>query len=549
MEQFSKKVEIRWSDLDPNFHVLHSKYYDFGAYCRMAFLVENGLTPGIMQAHHFGPILFREEAIFKRELSFGDDVLINVRLQKLSSDFSRWSMQHEIWKKKETLSAIINIDGAWIDTQKRKLTAPPAVAGELFAIAPRTDDFCFTQSNMIAATKNLYRQAYSGLTNRIWLLSIVMLINRSGTMVLAFMTLYCRHLGFSIEQGGLVVAIYGIGSVTGAILGGKISDRFGFYYTQFGALFCGGILFIVLGRMNSYIAICTCTFFLSMVNESFRPANASAIAHYSTEKNRTQSFSLVRLAINLGWGIGVALGGFLASFDYHLLFWVDGFTSILAAMLLLVILPKVSLAQQHNINAEKPAPIKRASPYRDRTFLYFLGFKILFATCFFQLFTTVPLFFKDSLKLDEFWIGVVMSINGIIIALFEMVIVFKLEGKRPYLTLMCYGATLMGISFLLLNLPLASGFLVAIIAMLVITVAEMISMPFMNSYYISRSTEQTRGQYAGMYTMAWSAAQVIGSGTGALVAEKVGFFNLWFIACAICFVAAGGYYWIQRKLP
>lgn len=92
---------------------------------------------------------------------------------------------------------------------------------------------------MIAATRNLYKNAYSGLTHRMWLLSLVMLINRSGTMVLAYMTLYCQYKGFSIEQGGLVVAVYGIGAVAGAMMGGKLSDVFGFYNMQFAALFCG----------------------------------------------------------------------------------------------------------------------------------------------------------------------------------------------------------------------------------------------------------------------------------------------------------------------
>ena len=168
---------------------------------------------------------------------------------------------------------------------------------------------------MLTATINLYKNAYTGLTRRVWLLALVMLINRSGTMVLAFMTLYINHLGFSTELAGLVVGVYGTGSLVGAFIGGKISDRFGFYYTQFFSLFCGGLLFITLGQMKTYLSICICTFFLSMVNESFRPANATAIAHYSTPQNRTQSFSIIRLAINLGWGVGGALGGFLASFN------------------------------------------------------------------------------------------------------------------------------------------------------------------------------------------------------------------------------------------
>ena len=366
-------------------------------------------------------------------------------------------------------------------------------------------------------------------------------------MVLAFMTLYCKHLGYTTKQGGFVVAIYGIGSVTGAFFGGKITDRFGFYYTQFASLFFGGILFIALGQMRSYEAIGICTFFLSMVNESFRPANAAAIAHYSTEKNRTQSFSLVRLAINLGWGIGVALGGFLASINYHLLFWTDGFTSIAASVSLLIILPKVSLAQQKATHHHTKTNNKSVSPYRDKAFLQFLILTVLFATCFFQLFTTVPIYFNEGLRLNEFWIGVIMAVNGVLIAIVEMVLVFKLEGRRPYLLLMCYGSVIMGIAYLILNLSIGNGFMIALSSMLILTVAEMIGMPFMNSYYISLSSGQNRGQYAGMYTMAWSLAQVIGSSAGAMIAFSFGFFNLWIIVATVCFITAAGYYLLQRK--
>ena len=400
---------------------------------------------------------------------------------------------------------------------------------------------------MITRTVNLYKNAYSGLTERIWLLSIVMLINRAGTMVLAFMTLYISHLGFTIKEGGLVVAIYGLGSVTGALIGGKISDRFGFYYTQFCALLLGGIMFIVLGQMRTYFSICVCTFILSMVNESFRPANASAIAHYSTAQNRTQSFSLIRLAINLGWGIGSALGGFLASINYHLLFLVDGCTNITAAFMLLFILPKVTKEQQQKPAVAAVNPEKKSSPYRDKSFLYFLLLTVIFAACFFQFFTTIPLFFKDGLHLSEFKIGLIMAANGLLIAAFEMVLVFKLEGRKPYPVLMSYGCFFMALSFLILNLPLANGFFVALTAMLVITVGEMVSMPFMNSFYIARSNELTRGGYAGMYTMAWSAAQVIGSSGGAYLAYKFGFFNLWFLVAVLCVIAGFGYFKLNAK--
>jgi predicted MFS family arabinose efflux permease len=400
---------------------------------------------------------------------------------------------------------------------------------------------------MYTTTINLYRNAFTGLNKRMWLLAIVMFINRSGTMVLPFMTLYCKHIGYTIQQGGWVVAIYGTGSLIGAFLGGKISDKFGFYPTQFGALLCGGLLFLLLGQMHTYAAICICTFFLSMANESFRPANATAIAHYSTPENRTQSFAVVRLAINLGWGIGSAVGGILASINYHLLFWVDGFTNIAAAFILLYLLPKVTLAQQKQEPVVKETTIKSSSPYKDKTFLYFIFFLTLFSICFFQLFTTVPLFFKDGLHLNEFWIGIIMAMNGVIIALVEMVLVYKLEGKRPYLVLMFYGSILMAISFWILNIPFVNGFIIASASTLIITIAEMMAMPFMNSYYIARTTEANRGQYSAMYVMAWSFAQIVGSSTGALIVTSIGFTNLWWIVGGICLTAGCGYFWLQKK--
>lgn len=398
---------------------------------------------------------------------------------------------------------------------------------------------------MITTTINLYKNAYSGLTRRMWLLAVVMLINRSGTMVLPFMTLYCHHRGYTETQGGLAVAIYGVGSLFGAFIGGRLSDTIGFYKMQFISLFGGGIMFIVLGQMNSYLTICICIFFASFINEAFRPANSSAVAHYSTPQNRTQSFSLVRLAINLGWGVGSALAGLLASISYGLLFWVDGFTNIAAAIALVIILPRVSLAQQHKTGHEKT--LKSKGPLQDKTFMIFTGFMLMFALCFFQLFTTVPLYFKEGLKLDESSIGLIMSVNGILIAVFEMVIVFKLEGTRPYLKLMMYGCLLLALSYWMLNIPLAHTFVLATVVILMVTIAEITGMPFMNSYYIARTTTSNRGQYAAIYTIAWSAAQVIGSLSGTQIAHALGYASLWWILGGICIITAMGFNYIETR--
>ncbi len=148
MTEYYKNIDIRWSDLDPNFHVKHSSYYDFGAYCRMCFFTDHGLTMQIMRDNTFGPVLLREECVFKRELHFGDEVAINVRLKHLWHDHTRWTLVHELYKNKEKLAAVITIDGAWIDSVKRKLTAPPPIANRTFEALIKTPDYSLIEKKL-----------------------------------------------------------------------------------------------------------------------------------------------------------------------------------------------------------------------------------------------------------------------------------------------------------------------------------------------------------------------------------------------------------------
>jgi predicted MFS family arabinose efflux permease len=393
---------------------------------------------------------------------------------------------------------------------------------------------------MVTKTFALYKQAYSGLSRSTWLLCLVMLVNRSGTMVIPFMTIYLTQpsMGYSIAQAGLVMGIFGLGAVFGGFLGGRLTDRLGFHRVQLVALAGGGIMFIILSQMRSYPWICVCAFLLSVVNDAFRPANSTAIATYSKEENRTRSYSLNRLAINLGWAFGGALGGILASINYHLLFWVDGCTNLVALLLLRIFLHPATTAPVHHPGevARKPA----LSAYRDKVYLWFIACTILFASCFFQVFSTLPLFYKRVLHLPEYKIGLLMTLNGLLIAVFEMVLVFKMEGRRENLYYIFYGVCCVGLSYILLDLLPLSIFL-PFFCMLLATMGEILAMPFMNSFWISRTSASNRGQYAGLYTIAWSTAQVIGPSAGAEVAQRAGFKVLWWIAGGVCVAAALGY--------
>ena len=349
-------------------------------------------------------------------------------------------------------------------------------------------------------------------------------------------------MGYSIGDAGIVMALFGLGAVTGAFLGGKLTDRIGYYPVQLITLIGGGILFMVLGQMKQFPLICLFTYLLSMVNEAFRPANSTAIIAYSKEGTRTRSYALNRLAINLGWAVGSAVGGMLAAINYELLFWVDGVTNITAALLMWYFLRP---SKQVTPAKKKTVADPLHSPYRDKVYLWFILLTILFAACFFQLFTNLNAWFKIELHFNERFIGIIGALNGVMISLIEMVLIFKIEGRRSSFFYISRGVTLVGIAYIMLNI-FHINHVMALVMMVVMTMGEILSLPFMNTFWTSRSADHNRGQYAGLYTIAWSIAQTGGPLLGAQIAEHYGFQVLWWVLGAASFVTAIGFVWLKK---
>jgi acyl-CoA thioester hydrolase len=141
MNTFLRPIQVRWSDIDQNRHLRHSAYYDYGATARIACFSQHGLTNLKFEELHIGPILFREEAIFKKEIKFEDRVSIDMVVTKATPDFARWSIRHQLFKEDGTLAAVLNLDGAWIDIIKRKLATPNEYVQSIFDDFPKAEDF------------------------------------------------------------------------------------------------------------------------------------------------------------------------------------------------------------------------------------------------------------------------------------------------------------------------------------------------------------------------------------------------------------------------
>lgn len=231
------------------------------------------------------------------------------------------------------------------------------------------------------------------------------------------------------------------------------------------------------------------------------------------------------------------MGGFLASVNYHLLFWVDGCTNILAALLLLILMPRAKVTRTINKQEEI---IGKTSAYRDKFYLLCIALWTLFSISFYEFFVIQPTFYKVAWHFNERFIGFLLSLNGLLIAIIEMVLTQNLEGKRNSLTYIIIGILLVALGLTLFNL-LPNIALTAIIVVTLVTFGEIFSVPFMDAFWISRATVNNRGEYAALYSMSWSAAQIIAPIFGGFVIAFGGFTFLWWVLGTMSFLSAVGY--------
>ncbi|MBL8009878.1 MAG: MFS transporter, partial [Flavobacteriales bacterium] len=243
----------------------------------------------------------------------------------------------------------------------------------------------------LARAFRFYFQSFSGFSREIWLLTLVTFVNRAGTMVVPFMSLYLtKDMGLTLEEVGWIMSCFGAGSVVGSWLGGKLADKLGFYDVMVGALLTSGLAFLGLSWLRGFWAFGAGVFVLMVLSDAFRPALFVAIRSYAAPEQRTRAVTLIRLAINLGFSLGPAIGGFIiATWSYEGLFWVDALTCIAAAAILITGLPR---AQAQNDNSAARTT-RNGSPYRDGPFLFFLLSTVLICIPFLQYFSSIPLFY------------------------------------------------------------------------------------------------------------------------------------------------------------
>jgi len=284
-----------------------------------------------------------------------------------------------------------------------------------------------------------------------------------------------------------------------------------------------------------------------VTSESVRPANYVAVSQFTPPELTTRAFGLQRMAVNLGYSVGPAVGGFLAIFNYHWLFYVDGITTGLGAVILLAYFGFRRYAKNEAAaKMQKAAEENEAggSPAFDFSFLIFLGLMLLVSLIFFQFHATYPKYLVEFYFLKKWQIGIIFSVNTIIIVLLEMILLDKVQAFSM-LKMVGWGSLLACIGFGIL--PLGQTFWFCVLSMTIITFGEMFMFPIGSSFVAHRSAHRNQSAYMGWYAMMYSLAAIIAPklGTEIYVYDP---HLLWKASFVTGMIALAGFYMLAARI-
>lgn len=383
---------------------------------------------------------------------------------------------------------------------------------------------------------------------------MVSFVHRSGTMVLPFLALYLTsQKGLTAREAGGILSLYGVGSIGGSYLGGWLSDRLGSVQTQLASLCSAAVAFVTLGIMPTPFSIAVLVLLLSLVAESFRPANAATLAEISPAELQVRAFSLRRMGTNLGMAIGPAVGGVLVVYSYSVLFFVEAGVCLLTAGLLRVLFRDTIKSEGEESGADHPThenPYAGShssfdSPWLDNIFVTLCVLTLLLITVLAQLFGTYPLTIFEIYGLPEYTVGLVFTLNTLIIVVFQMVII-RMIARFDTLQVVGLGALLLCGGFSLLQFT--SSIPMIGLTVLVWTLGEMLTTPLLEGFVAERSPVESRGQYMGMFSAAFSGAFVLAPLAGTWIYEVFGYQVLWWTCGVIGVGLCLGFNWLNTKV-
>lgn len=384
------------------------------------------------------------------------------------------------------------------------------------------------------ATNNSLWSDLKSLPGPYWVLFSGTLINRFGHFVMPFLALYLQREGYAAWVTAIALGAYGAGGLVAGLLGGYCADRWGRKPTIIVSCVGGAVCMILLSQAaNPWTIICGASA-VGMFSAMYFPASSALLADLIPEHLRVRAFGCQRLAVNLGFAIGMAVAGLMAEHSFFLLFVVDALTTSFLGIVILFGVPEIRKKTKANPSWGPAIGEMRRNP----DYLRAITASFLIAVVFWQLSSTWGLQITKRGGFNESVFGGLMALNGIMIVLLELPLTSWTRKHLP-IRVMSIGYAMVGIG-MGVNL-FGASLTILILAMVVITVGEMISLPIAHSYIAGLAPEEMRGRFMGVLGIAWNSATMIGPALG------MALFSVWPDGVWIACLALGlGAAWVIR---
>lgn len=382
---------------------------------------------------------------------------------------------------------------------------------------------------------------YLQLPRTVHVLCLGTLVNRAGSMLLPFMTLYLSEkLNLGVPFATTTIGAFGLGSVLANLTGGYLADHIGRKPVMLVSMAGASAVLMVFGTLTRPEVILPAVILFAFVAEMYRPAASAMIADVVDPQQRPQAFTLMYLSVNLGFAIAPVVGGAMAGYSFHLLFLTDACTCLAYAGIVLFgvaetrpVTATTQSASGSGAKVDAHSGSALASMLRNPPFLLMCLGSLLIAVVYLQSFSTLPLYMQ-SLGMGPNVFGSVIAVNGVMIVCCQI-------HATALITRLDRGRVLAG-SALLTALGFAYTALAATpwefrVAIMIWTAGEIMQAPLWNTIVTDLAPTAFRARYLGVFSMTFATGHVVGAPVGGWMLQQWGGTTVW-LSCAGAALAA-----------
>jgi len=391
------------------------------------------------------------------------------------------------------------------------------------------------------------RSVYGDYPRQFWVLVFGTFIDTLGrTMLNPFLMLYVtKRFDVGMTEVGMLFGLMSVTSTIGRMLGGALTDRLGRKWMVIFGLVVSGLSSLAMGVVGTFDLFFAVVLFVGLVASIGGPAQGAMIADILPEEKRTGGFGIFRVVANLSWVLGPVIGGLLAMRSYMPLFIADAIASTFTAGIVFLAI-KETRPTSHTKSEQTMAQtfVGYLNVLQDTTFILFIGACILMTTGYLQIYTTLGVYLRDTHGIAEQAYGWLMSMNAATVVLLQIPISRQIEKRRPML-MMALGALLYAVG--LGTYGLVSSYVPFIIAMLIITIGEMVVMPTAQAMVAKIAPEDMRGRYMAIWGFGWSIPSAVGPLLAGLVMDNYDPRWVWYGAGLSCLIGAISFVLLRRR--